>query len=363
MMTAASFAVTATSAFAGGIERSSQSAMVLFEKGNHLELTFSHVTPSVSGVGFAVTPGQASGNMAKSYSQVGFAYKHQFSDRLSAAIIYDTPYGANVLYPTSTYFNSGAEAEISSSSLTGLLKYTLPSNVSVYGGVRYQRMDANASIPAVGNYTINTNTDAATGYVVGAAYEKPEIALRVALTYNSSIDHTVTTSETIGGGAAVDNNLGFTTPESLNLEFQSGVNKNTLVFGSIRYVKWKQFDLRPAVYLGATGESIVSYSNNVTTYNIGVGRKINDTWSAALTLGYEKSNGGFAANLGPTDGNLSVGLGGSYTKGNMKITAGVKYIDIGDTQTTLSVLPAGVAAANFNNNHAIGVGFKVAYSF
>ena len=362
MATAASFAVFATGAAAGGIERSTQSAMVLFEKGNYAELSFSHVTPSVSGSGTAVspTPGQASGNMAKSYSQIGFAYKHQINDRLSAAIIYDTPFGANVLYPTSTYFNTGAQAEINSSSFTGLLKYTTPSNISVYGGLRYQSMDATAMVPIVAGYTVTTTKDFSTGYVLGAAYEKPEIALRVALTYNSSIDHTVTTSESVGGGAAVDRSLDFKTPESFNLEFQSGVNKNTLVFGSIRYVKWKQFDLRPLTYLGATGDSIVSYSNNVVTYNLGVGRKINDNWSAALTLGYEKSNGGFSANLGPTDGNFSVGLGGSYTKGNMKITAGIKYVDIGNAQTTLG---GGVAASNFTNNHALGVGVKIGYTF
>ena len=369
MATAASFAVFATGAVAGGIERSTQSAMVLFERGNHLELTFSHVSPSVSGTSTAASPtvpgimapGANSGNMAKSYSQVGFAYKHKFSDKLSAAIIYDTPYGANVDYPVPTgYFNQAAQAEINSTSITGLLKYTTPSNFSVYGGLRYQSMEATAAVPIVGGYTVTTNKDYSTGYVLGAAYEKPEIALRVALTYNSSIDHTVTTSESIGGGVAVDRNLDFKTPESFNLEFQSGVNKNTLVFGSIRYVKWEQFNLRPLTYLGATTNSIVSYSNNVITYNLGVGRKINDTWSAALTLGYEKSNGGFSANLGPTDGNLSIGLGGSYTKGNMKITAGVKYVDIGDAQTTLNDVHA---ASNFTNNHAIGVGFKVAYSF
>ena len=64
MMTAASFAVTATSTFAGGIERSSQSVGVLFEEGTYGEFTFSTVSPTVSGTFVGVVP---SGDMAASY--------------------------------------------------------------------------------------------------------------------------------------------------------------------------------------------------------------------------------------------------------------------------------------------------------
>jgi len=359
MMTTASFALAASGAVAGGIERSSQSAMVLFEKGNYAELSFSHVSPSVSGV--AVSGGAASGNMAPSYSQIGFAYKHQFNDKLSGAIIYDTPYVANVSYPAgSGYFNQDAWAEINSSSLTALVKYTMPSNVSVFGGLRFQQMYANASIPIVGGYAISTTKDSGTGFVLGAAWEKPEMALRVALTYNSRIDHSVTSTETFGGVAPPASVTEFSTPESLNLEFQSGVAANTLVFGSIRWVGWSKFEMDPVQYSGAAGQPIVSFRNDVITYSLGIGRKFNDTWSGALTLGYEKSEGGFSANLGPTNGSFSVGLGGSYTAGNMKITAGIRYVDIGDAQTTLD---GTTTAANFTNNHAVAAGFKIGYSF
>lgn len=361
LVSTASIAITAGSAIAGGIERSSQSAMVLFEKGNYAELSFAHVSPNVSGTGTA-PPNRASGNMVKSYSQIGFAYKHQFNDRLSAAFIYDTPYGADVFYPTSTYFNTGAQAEIGSTSLTGLLKYTTASNISGFVGIRYQTMDATAVVPLVSDYTVSTTKDSGTGFVLGAAYEKPEIALRVALTYNSKIDHTVSSTETTTALGTTTTPTSFSSPESINLEFQTGVAKNTLVFGSIRWVGWSHFNLTPSMYAhpALTNDSIVSYANDVITYSIGVGRKINDTWGVALSLGYEKSNGGFSANLGPTDGNLSIGLGGTYTRDKMKITAGVKYIDIGSAQTTLG---GGVAASNFTDNHAVAVGFKIGYNF
>jgi long-subunit fatty acid transport protein len=364
MTSVAVLAVTSGAALAGGIERSSQSIGILFEKGNHAELTFSTVSPNVTGVGTAAVGGGASGNMAKSYSQIGFSYKHQFNDNLSAAVILDTPYGVDVAYPTNTapYFNRGASADLNSRSITALLKYTTASNMSFYGGVRYQTMDATASVPAIAGYGISTTKDSGTGFVVGVAYEKPEIALRVALTYNSRISHTVQSTETSGFGAIVDPTraLSFETPESINLEFQSGVAANTLVFGSIRWVDWANFSIDPVRYRASTGSAIVDFDNSVITYNIGVGRKINDNWSAALSLGYEKSNGGFSANLGPTDGNFSFGVGGSYTQGNMKITAGVRYVDIGDAVTKVGVA---TPAANFTGNYAIAAGVKVGFTF
>lgn len=51
LMTASALALGATAATAGGIERSSQSTAILFEKGNYAELNFGGFSPDVSGVG------------------------------------------------------------------------------------------------------------------------------------------------------------------------------------------------------------------------------------------------------------------------------------------------------------------------
>ncbi|PIE15200.1 MAG: hypothetical protein CSA68_07570 [Rhodobacterales bacterium] len=361
-------ALSASTALAGGNERSTQSAMVLFEPGNYAELSFTSVSPNVSGTGAGTvpnpaqpTPGQDSGNMAESHSQMGLSYKHQFNERLSAALIYEMPFGADIHYPAgTTYFNRGAQADLNIHSLTGLLKYTTPSNFSIFGGLRYQTMDATARVPIVSNYGIVTSKDSGLGHVLGVAYEKPEIALRVALTYNSQIDHTVQATETTVAMGTTITPESFYTPESVNLEFQSGIAKDTLLFGSIRWVGWSKFDLSPQQYVIATGIPIVSYADDTVTYNLGLGRKFNENWSGAVTLGYEKSNGGFSANLGPVDGNWSIGLGGSYKKGNVKISAGVKYIHLGDAQTTLA---GGLPASDFTNNHAVAAGLKIGYHF
>lgn len=361
-------ALSGSCAMAGGIDRSGQSVAVLFEKGNYAEFSLGMVQPDVSGVGAGAavtpvtpTPGQKSGDMAGDYVSFSGAYKHQFNDRISAAIIFDQPFGANVDYPAATtYYARGSTAELKSNALTGMVKYTLPSNVSLIGGLRYQTLGATASVPFVGGYKANGETDSAVGYLIGAAFEKPEIALRVALTYNSRIKHSLATSETSALGA-LTSGTPITTPQSVNLEVQSGIAANTLLFGSVRWVEWSKFDISPTQYGTLTGgKSLVSYDSDTISYSLGLGRKFTEQWSGAVTLGYEAPTGGFASNLGPTDGYWSIGLGGSYTKDNMKITAGLRYVSIGDADTTLG---ASVAAGNFSGNSAIGAGIKVGFTF
>jgi long-subunit fatty acid transport protein len=185
------------------------------------------------------------------------------------------------------------------------------------------------------------------GYLVGVAYEKPEIALRVALTYASETEF------------ALDGTMGDLTarmPKSVNLDFQSGVAANTLVFGSVRWADWTAAHLTDSM-----AGVLADYTNDVLTYSLGVGRKFSDSFSGALTLGYEKGTGELASNLSPTDGYLSVGLGGTYTKDNMKITAGVRYVDLGGAVTE----PAGAfpGGSTFSGNSAIALGLKVSFSF
>lgn len=365
LMTTAAAVALAGSAQAGGIDRSGQSIGVIFETGNYAELSFGSVSPSVSGTSVIGLGNRPSGDMADDYSQVSGAVKTAFTDRLDFALIFDQPYGANVLYPTGTgYYAGGSSATLESNALTGVVQYTLPSNFSVFGGLRYQTMGAVASVPFVAGYTANGASDGGVGYLVGVAYEKPEIALRVALTYNSEIDHEIDTVETAANPRlppTLSTVTDVTSPQSVNLEFQSGVAKDTLVFGSIRWVEWSKFHISPRLYgLATSGGSLVSYDDDTITYSLGVGRRINENWSAAISFGYEKSNGGFASNLGPTDGNTSVGIGATYTKDNMKITGGVRYVDIGDAQVQI---PGFSPSGNFANNHAIGFGLKVGFSF
>ena len=365
LTTLGALALTTAAAHAGGIDRSGQSILAIFEKGDYAELSFGRVMPDVSGVATAPYGGFASGDMAADYNQIGMAVKTDLSKNLSFALILDQPFGADVNYPVlavppAVYYAAGSTATLTTTALTGVLKYTTESNVSVYGGLRYEEMNARASVPFVASYRVSSDTSGAAGYLVGVAYEKPEIALRVALTYNSKISHDFNTVESslLTGGLDVASTTTVNSPQSVNLDFQTGVAKDTLVFGSIRWVDWSSFVIDPTNYPPAS--PLVSYDNDTVTYSLGIGRRFNENWAGAISVGYEGKSGGFASNLGPTDGKKSITIGATYTKDNLKISGGVSYVMIGDAQTTLN---GTTASGQFTDNSALGVGFRIGYSF
>ena len=355
-------ATLATSAaMAGGVERSALSTGFLFEDGSYAELSFGAVNPSVSGVsapGFGSLP---SGDMALSYQSLSLAYKQDLSDKLSFGIVIDQPIGANVLYPTSAapYPFNGASADLSSLAVTGLVKYQASQSVSVFGGLRVEQVEGTVrgvpvtSPPAPGTpFGLDAAKSTELGYVVGVAWEKPEIAARVALTYESERDHTFDTQETFGGVGPIPGTMNTTIPQAVNLEFQSGVAEDTLVFGSIRWVEWTAFDITPP----NLGAALVSYADDRTTYTLGVGRRFNEKWSGAVSLSHEETTTSPVGNLGPTNGFTSLGIGATYTMEKMKITGGIRYVDLGDATTT-------TIGSSFSGNSAIAAGIRVGISF
>ncbi len=359
--------LAAGSAQAGALDRTGQSVGVLFEEGRYIEFSFSTVSPEVTGssTGVSALPnGSGSGDISPGYSQFGGAYKADLNDRWSYALIYDEPWRADTNYPEGTgYFAQGSSAQFRSRALTGLLQYNFNSGFSAFGGLRLQAVDANARIdfaPANLEYEVEAENDYGVGYVAGVAYEMPEIALRVSLTYNSEVSHTNRTTEitTLPAGLAGTRitETSFETPQSVNLAFQTGIAPGTLLFGGVRWVDWSDFVLAPPNYPPG---SLLSYEEDVYTYTVGLGRRINDTWSVAASLGYEETQGNLFTNLGPSDGQRSIGLAAIYSRGNMKITTGIRYIRIGDTTTGVSGNPA----ASFEDNDAIALGVKIGYTF
>ena len=190
---AASAALLATTALAqaGGLDRNQLGTGILFETGTYVELGYSSVSPSVSGV-LEVAP-IASGDIAPTYGFATLGYHHDLSDGLSFSLIVDSPYGADVAYPTGgAYPFAGSRAQVRSQQVTLALRYELSGNTSVYGGLRALRAQANdvyVTAPSGGgfSYRLDAKTDTTLGYMIGGAYEIPEIALRVAMTYFSEI--------------------------------------------------------------------------------------------------------------------------------------------------------------------------------
>lgn len=350
----ATLCCTASTAFAGGFERSGMPLGFMFEKGNYVELSYGYASPKIGGAaGGGLAP---SGDMAESYSTAGLAFKTDLNDQFSLGVTFDPSYGADLNYPNPSpgpgpYPIRGTNAELNGDTIALIGRYKLTDQFSVLAGLRSVGIGGNVEVWYNGApvYAANYDTDRDLGYLIGAAYEKPEIALRVALTYASETKHDLTT--TVFGIYQASETIEL--PKSLTLDAQSGIAANTLLFGSIRWVDWTSTTLNSYLY---TSPPLVSHANDTITYTLGLGRKFNDNWSGAVSVGYEKPAGGIASNLAPTDGFISLGVGGSYTQGNMKISGGVRYVKIGDA-TALS------GASEFTDNSAVGVGLKVGWTF
>jgi long-chain fatty acid transport protein len=342
---------------AAGIERTAPTTRSLFEEGRYLEFSATWANPELSGRGgsaaalggppFAAPNG--TGNIFESYATLGFAYKADLNDRLSYALIFDQPWGVDTLYPDDPLsIYSGTEAHLSTNQITGILAWDATDRVKVYGGIRAEQLSADAAIPFVGGYTIDTDTQTNFGYMLGAAYQIPEIAFRLGVTYYSAISHDMNTVEfgTIRDKTEIE------TPQSVNIEFQSGVAENTLVYGLIRWVDWSEFAISPPNYPLGT---LVDYEKDWTTYTLGVGRQFTDTWGGFAQVTYEPGNDTVLTTLGPVDGRTSLGLGATYTRDAVRVTAGVNYTWLGEARNPLGT--------QFEDGDAFGVGVRVAYTF
>jgi long-subunit fatty acid transport protein len=345
--TAVLLASTAGAAYAGGIERANESVLFMFEEGNYAELAFGVVSPSVSGH-VTGAPSVASGDMTSNYNVGALSYKSQLNDNWHLGIKVEHAQGADLDYGAASvgYPLQNASAEVDVNAVTAIVRYQTDSNLSAFGGLRIQRAKGTVDLGVAG-YTMVTTSETDTGYLLGVAWERPEIAARVALTYHSAITHDFSSTEQ----GFVPGEFSTTTPQAVNLEFQTGIAADTLLFGNIRWVDWTAFDISPPNY---PGNPLVSYDSDTITYNVGVGRKFSETWSGAVTLGYEAPTGDIAGNLGPTDGQTSIGLAASYTRDAMKVTFGVRYVDIGDATTSF---------ATFEDNSAIAAGVRIGYYF
>ena len=362
---AASVATTllASTAMASGLDRTGQPIGVIFEEGNYAEFSFATTSADVSGNDrTSLNPlGSATGDVGESFNMFGGAYKTDITDELSLAIIYDQPWGVDVNYPVGgSALLGGTMARADSNAITALLRYKLNDRFSVHGGLRYQEIDGEINLAGAaygalpgGTYNVKVNRDGAFGWVAGVAYEIPEIALRAALTYNSEITHNFETNESYSPTVATSTET--KTPQSVNLDFQTGVAKDTIAFANVRWAEHSVTDLMPTVL----GRDLIALDDSFT-YTIGVGRRFNDNWSASLAYIYEDADGdNLVSPLAPTQGMEAIRLGVQYQTEKMKIAAGLRYTKLGDAIAS----PGGNPVTNFNDNDALSLGVKVGFYF
>ncbi|NHB57681.1 OmpP1/FadL family transporter [Acinetobacter shaoyimingii] len=364
----------ATGAFAAALDRSGQSISAFLQPNNYFEAGISVLDPDVSGTSIATAPKVS--DMADDYTMVNAALKLQLTDHFSFGLIYDQPFGAKATYKTNDGdLLSGTEVDVQSQNLSLIFGFQPTENWNIYGGGVYQTVKG--SLLLRGNplptadlapfYDARYKEDGSAGWLAGIAFQIPDIALKASLTYRSEIDHELATQDVIGGGTTLTPSLDtvITTPQSVNLDFQTGIMANTVAFANVRWVNWKELDISPARFIGATNAPLLQYSDDQWSANVGVGRKLNDQWAGNVSVGWDSGAGNPVTALGPTEGYWNVGLGVQFSPApNYFIAGGVKYFWLGDAKGQLAT-QAGTPAyvAEFKDNNAIAYGLKIGYKF
>lgn len=362
---AAALSLVAGGALAGGLDRSGTPVNIIFEQGTHAEIAYGHFNPDITGTDIT---GARTGRVAGRHGLAMGGFKTDIHDRLSFALFYDQPYGSKILYKDSSPVLGGTMARADSDGITFLLRYRFSDNISVHGGPRMVRADADVRLKGLGygpvsGYRVRFGSHTGLGFVAGGAYERPDIALRVALTYHSKVRLSLPTTETVpvpgapGVFATVDSGkTRVNMPQSVQLSARTGISQNTLLFGSIRWQDWSALDTVPLL-LGSNLTDL----KDVWTFRLGVSRKFTDRLSGSLSFIYEPVDGDRNKSpLSPNNGYYSVALGGKYDlTRNLSLSAGIRYYWIGDSRATV----LNRELADFRNNDLLSIGTKLSYRF
>ena len=374
--------------------------------------------------------GRDTDNMALNYNFINYGAKADVNDKVSVGVFFDQPWGADVEFTGNNNFvnnpqvnlaiatkakenldkisltdpnykkgyeqwgaaariaqnsalhpNEGTNVSVDSKNFTGLVgvKFGEKNNWQVYGGPVLQKLEGEVHLRGKA-YNSTQGYDGifaqsnGYGWMAGLAYSKPEIALKAALTYRSDIDHDTVAYESMPAtGDSGSYDMTITTPKSVNVDFQTGLNPTTLLTAKLRWVPWSDFSIKPPLYNATTkkatgadfkplypnGLNLIDYSDDGWAAEVGLGKKLSNQWAVSGSVGWDSGAGDPTTTLGPVEGHWNVGLGAKYNvTPEVAVSAGVKYLMFGDAK---SKIPNGDLVGDFQNNDAWIYGLRLTY--
>ena len=342
-----------SSVFAGGYESNALSTSFMYEQAGEMnayaEVAYGSRSYDVTGTTYAPT-----GSAVKDQTSTTISVRYDVTDNISIGF---TNYNqGNIQLDYSEAGGAGAAllpvVDMSIDARVLMTKYSLSENIGFLAGVKQTVVkDSTADIFRAGGIQASSITGGnEIGYVYGAVYTRDDIAMRVELTMETSTDFSLATANASGTNGTTTGS----TPDYMNLYFQSGIAEDTLLYGSMRTANWSENQL--TVHPHTTPTS--SFTDS-TTYSLGLGRKFTDNFSGSVNLSGEPK--GATASDTPltiTNGYQGVTVGGKYTVDNMSITAGYNYTQVGDVS-----LSTALGDGEFTDNKITGFGVRVGFKF
>ena len=374
----------ASQATAGGWEASTLDTSFLYQEGNYGEVGNASITYNVKANIQGVDTPKV--KMAKNQSRTSFAFKTDvggitlgLARYMSGAIQLsggDATAAGCVPDPNNAAIGLCSvvpSADVTMNSLALVGRYKMNDNLSFLAGANRYQIASDATVTSLsGHYAVSGDALVPT---FGAAYELSDIALRAELVIQSKtkISNFKAQSSFAAGGVA--NTLqdvsgeSMAIPQTMKLNFQSGIAENTLMFGSIHQANWKDAQIviperDNGSALGGVDAVGSSFASR-TTYSIGLGRKFTEQFSGLIS--YTSETGGGKTTSDPftlRNGYQSLSIGGRYTLGNITFSGGYNYTMPGDVDLAHESegVPSGLTAS-YKNNNVSALGLKVGFSF
>ena len=388
--------LSATSVTAGGWEASRLDTKFMYEEGNYAEISNANLDYEVK----ADTRGSVGNRLSetsikKSQNRKAFSFKTKYqkfdigvSQFKSGTIQLDgnaPTYASN--HPGCSLGNETAcaasgpvpKTDIDIYTLALLGKVAISDQVDVLLGIKRDGVEDSTVSTSRGNFSLTRKS--ATAGMYGVTYSKPEIALRVELlmqpaskisaptTFAASdyakflIQNPTNINPDPAPGCGVNDytatlNTTMSAPRMATLNLQSGVAKDTLVYGSIHRVNWSSAQINADT--GCVATKAASAFWDTTTYTIGAARKLSE--SLALTASFAKETGGNTTTTSlftVNNGYKAFNLGARYKIGKVTISGGYNYTQLGD----ITVTDGTNNYAIYTNNKVSALGVKVGIAF
>lgn len=360
-------ALSAGMAQAGGFELQTLDTSIMYADGNAASISIADINASVDGT---FNGEKVDTVKDQKVTNIGFKMDAGLVD----VGLYTYRSGAIQLSGGNTFGgNYAPQGDVDINSTTLMIKYDVNENVSLIGGVTQNNLTSGNVSTIKGSYEIDSASS--TGYVVGAAYAIPEIALRAEVLYQPKSKITTKTNYDATGGIYAtaapringEQDTELSRPETLTLNVQSGIAENTLMFASYHRAKWgkaKVFvdgtqipNANPRLAVDPVIDETFDDSEKFT---IGLGRKFSDKLSGSLSYSKEEGGGDTAESLFTfSNGTETISAGLRYTIDNMDISVGVSRSTLGDVTVNANSLGDIV----YEGNSVTAMGVKIAFAF
>lgn len=371
--------------YAAAFDRSGQPITDFFQNGTYAQVSYNYSIPNVSGKDTGLSsqgqPNQIS-NISNNTASFRGAIKTDLDEKISLGLIYDQPFNIDLKHRGQTDFVSqfsnkppeGTQATLESHNLTGLVGLNINKYIGIYAGPVLEEIEGEIKLrgqtyKGSANYNAELHSDYAPGWVAGFSLKKPELGLKSSLTYRSKIKHETRTTEQF---TALSNDLyilpvTFTSPESVNFDFQTGLSKKTLLTANIRWVPWKDFEFKPTKLAertapaspDKTGLPLLKYEKDQWSAQIGVAQKLTNKLSVSTSILWDGGLGDPANALGPVNGYWGAGLGVQYNfSPEWAVSIGGRYLWVGDAKAKRQ---NGDIVGRFEDNNSTAIGLKLSY--